>query len=171
MALPAYGVDTETLVDAPQCSASGEFCFLCAFEPDAVAESDAYTSLVELISDLVDAKREIPAIVRTVSAAYERTVRRTISYTHPDTNEIVPAPEWSHSSIRRHLLFSEQFPGLFHGVVTCMLHSIIIRYNARMIDAETNEPIEEKRRAFIDTLGALQKWDAGAAKEFKRRRR
>ncbi|MEK9527881.1 MAG: hypothetical protein VW491_03140 [Gammaproteobacteria bacterium] len=159
MTTPAYGIDPETLVDAPQCSSSGEFCFLCAFEPDTRADGDAWQSIVDLINNLVEAKREIPAIVRTVVSVYDHSVRPSLVYTHPDTGATVERPRWSGSSVRRHLLFSEQFPKLFGGVVTCMLHSIIVRYNASMIDEATGAPIEETRKAFVDTLKALQRWE------------
>jgi len=160
MTTPAYGLDPETIVDAPQCSASGEFCFLCAFEPDARADGDAWQSIVDLIHTLVAAKREIPAIVRTVVSVYDHSVRPSLVYTHPDTGATVERPRWTASSVRRHLLFSEQFPNLFGGVVTCMLHSIIVRYNASMIDSTTGAPIEETRRAFVDTIKALQRWES-----------
>ena len=129
--LPAYGVDAATLVDAPQCSQSGEFCFLCAFEADANG-NDLYGSVVDLVEHLVAQKREIASIVRQVSQVYDTTVRDSVVYNHPDTDEEIRQPHWSHSSIRRHLLFSTQFSGLFDQVVQHILHSLVVKHNATM---------------------------------------
>lgn len=160
--MPAYGIDTATLADGPQCSASGEFCFLCAYEGDDGGEGDVWQSVTDLIHDLVAAKREVPAIVSAVVKAYDQAVRPTLRYTHPDTGAVVVSPAWSHASVRRHLLFSRAFPALLDGTVTCMLHSIIVAYNKGLIDSHTGEPVEDKRRAFVDTIGALAKWEKHA---------
>ena len=156
--LPAYGLDPATLVDAPQCSASGEFCFLCQFEPDCEG-NDLYTCITDLIDHMAHHKRELPAIVREVGRVYASQVRDSVEYRHEDTGELVQRPEWSASSIKRHLLFSTQFSGLFDQIVRHILHSLVVRHNATMLDGETGDPIEEKRRALCDTLKSLQSWE------------
>ena len=156
--LPAYGLDPSTMVDAPQCSSSGEFCFLCAFEADA-DENCLYSSIVDLIMHLASQKRELSFIVRAVRDTYNRTIRDTITYKHPDTNAIIAKPAWSMQSIKRHLLFSTQFSELFDQVVRSILHSLVVRHNATIIDADTGDPIEEKRKALCDTLKTLQSWE------------
>ena len=156
--LPAYGLDPSTVVDAPQCSASGEFCFLCQFEADAHG-NDLYTSITDLIDHMAQHSRELPAIVKQVSNVYNDTVRDSVRFEHPDTGEVIERPEWSMTSIRRHLLFSTQFSALFDQIVRHILHSVVVRHNATLLDAETGDPIEEKRRALCDTLKTLQSWE------------
>ena len=159
--LPAYGLDPASLAEAPQCSASGEFCFLCEFEADQEGNC-LYSSVVDLIDHLSRSKREIPTIVRAVHRCYEETIRSTVTYTHPDSNQEVHQPEWTPSSIRRHLLYSQNHPQLFDQTVVSILHSLVVRWNAGLIDAETGEPIETKQRALTDTLKALQSWEKHA---------
>lgn len=156
--LPAYGLDPSTMVDAPQCSSSGEFCFLCAFEADS-DDNCLYGSIVDLIEHLARTKRELPFIVRQVRDTYNATVRDVVKYKHPDSGQEIEKPAWSLASIRRHLLFSCQFGGLFDQVVRSILHSLVVRHNANMIDADTGDPIEEKRKALCDTLKSLQSWE------------
>ena len=156
--LPAYGLDPSSLVDAPQCSSAGEFCFLCAFEADAEG-NDLYSSIVDLVTHLARQKREISTIVRTVFDVYNKTVRDSVVHTHPDTKQVIRSPAWSIQSIRRHLLFSTQFSDLFDQIVRHILHSLVVRHNANLIDGETGDPIEEKRKALCDTLKSLQSWE------------
>ena len=180
LTLPAYGLDPSTLVDAPQCSASGEFCFLCQFEPDCEG-NDLYTCITDLIEHMAHHKRELPAIVREVGRVYETQVRDSVEYCHEDTGEVIKRPEWSATSIKRHLLFSTQFSDLFDQIVRHILHSLVVRHNATMLDADTGDPIEEKRRALCDTLKSLQSWEQhigvrgsprdGAEGNVKKRRR
>jgi hypothetical protein len=143
---------------------------LCAFEADKSSDTDEYRQICELIVDLVHQHRELPAIVRTVAGVYEKTVRPNIVYTHPDTGADVVSPCWGEASVRRHLLFSRQFPELFDDTVTSILHSLIVRYNAKIIDTETALPIEETRKALTDTLIALEKWERHAERPRKRQR-
>lgn len=169
MTTPAYGIG-DSIGDGPQCSASGEFCFLCAFEADKGSDTDEYRQITDLIGDLVAQRRELPAIVRTVASVYDSSVRANIVYAHPDTGAKVVSPCWAESSVRRHLLFSHQFPELFDDTVVSILHSLIVRYNAKIIDTETELPIEETRKALSDTLLALEKWERHAERPRKRHR-
>lgn len=159
--LPAYGLDAESIGEGPACHAAGEFCFLCQFEasedPDA---HDLYTSIVDLVNHLSAQHRELPAIVRTVSNTYNATIRDCISYKHPETGQLVEKPDWSCSSIRRHLLFTDnRFPQLFDSVVQHILRSLIVAHNRNLICEETGEPFEDKRRALMCTLNSLARWE------------
>ena len=40
-----------------------------------------------------------------------------------------------------------------------ILHSVVVRYNNSLIDAETGVPIEDRRKALCDTLRSLQQWE------------
>lgn len=158
--MPAYGVSPETLADGPQCSQSGEWCFLCAFQPSEDLDTCPYTSITDLVSHMAAQKRELPNIINAVHSAYNSTIRDTISHQHPDTGEVIEKPVWTKSSIQRHLLFSNQgaCSGLHDQLIRHILHSIIVRHNATMVD-ERGECVESKRKAFCDTLKALQSWE------------
>ena len=156
--LPAYGLDPRTVVDSPSCSSSGEFCFLCEFERDS--EGDCmYGSIVDLIEHLARNKREVPTIVKQVFNVYNQTIRDSIEYTHPDTCQVIKAPAWSTNSIRTHILFSQQFSSCWDHTVRHILHSIIVAQQSRIIDAETGDVFEEKRKGLCDTLKSLQSWE------------
>lgn len=161
--LPLYGLDPETLVNAPQCSGSGgEFCFLCSHERDAEQGHGTeclYTSIVDLVNHLSSSKKEVTTIVREVQRCYNDTVRDSVVYKHPETGVDVVAPEWTKQSIMRHLLFSNQFD-LFDAIVRHMLHAIVVKQNATMICPDTLEVFEDKRVAFTNTLKSLQSWEA-----------
>jgi len=166
----AYGVDPSKDVDGPQCSASTDFCFFCAFEPDPDAEggeADYHRCLTEFVSSLAEQDKEIPLIVDLLHQYYHRSVRKHISWKRPDTGVTVCQPEWTKDSIRRHLLHSNQFPALFSSIIRNIFHSIIVKHNETMLDADTGMVVEEHRKAFVDTIAEYRKWCAtqqGAAK-------
>lgn len=176
--LPAYGIDPDTLSEGPQCSANaGEFCFLCQYEADG--ESNClYSSIVDLVQHLASDKRELPFIVQQVQKVYNATVRDSVSFTHEDTGEVIERPAWSKASITRHLLWSTQFTDqIFDQTVRHMLHALVYRHNNTLVDAETSEVIEDKRKALTDTLKALESWEkhcglrGGAPAPITKRRR
>ena len=172
----AYAVDAARDHGGPSCVSSPDFCFFCSFEPDAVASADAdgamggrgdgdgdlYSSLVDLVNDLTGQKKELDLIVNVVASVYARTVQPHITW-ESLAGGVVEAPAWGKASIRRHILHSRQFAGLFPSVVRGMFHSIICKQNATMVDAETGMVVEETRKAFIDTADAYRKWETWAA--------
>ncbi len=172
----AYAIDAARDHGGFSCASSPDFCFFCSFEPDAVAtaeadgspggsgdgENDLYSSLVDLVNDLTGQKKELDLIVGVVASVYARTVQPHITWETP-AGGAVKAPEWGKASIRRHILHSRQFAGLFPSVVRGMFHSIICKQNATMVDEETGMVVEETRKAFIDTADAYRKWETWAA--------
>lgn len=158
--LPLYGIDERSAAEAPQCSSCGEFCFLCTFEGATEGnDEDIYTTITDLVNHMAQQKKEFVTIVRAVAQQYQQKIRPHVHFTHPETGQKVDKPEWTRSSIRRHLLFSGQFPQLFNEIVRHMLRGLVYRHNATLIDAHTGDPIEEKRKALMDTLQAVRHWD------------
>jgi hypothetical protein len=72
-------------------------------------------------------------------------------------NRELTGTPWSKESIRRHLLFSTEFDGLFACVVDQLFIALVTRLQARMVD-EAGCIDETARRAFIDTVEAMTKW-------------
>lgn len=152
--LPAYGIDPATHTDGPQCSASHEFCFFCYFESDpatAGTDCDLHGSLKSLVDHLGSADKELPMIVESVHNAYQTTVRPHITWDNP-TGVLVHNPVWSKDSIRRHLLYSAEFATLFNSVIRQIFHSIIIKQNESMVDADTGMVVDDHRKAFLQTV-------------------
>ena len=83
------------------CASVDEYCFLCSSIDDG-ADGEA-ASIRTFVAELVRQHKEINHIVTSVDDIYR--------------NEICGETPWSTDSIRRHLLFSTEFVGLFHGVV------------------------------------------------------
>ena len=83
------------------CASVDEYCFLCASVDDG-ADGEA-ASIRTFVAELVRQHKEINHIVVSVDDIYR--------------NEVCGETPWSTDSIKRHLLFSTEFVGLFHGVV------------------------------------------------------
>lgn len=145
--------------DGPQCSASGEFCFLCEFRNSGGTDgADPCADIKALIALMIEQKKELPVVVDAVQATYRNTIQSDVVYTHRVTNQIVTQPDWSSSSIEKHLLFSSEFPQVFSNVVVNIHQALIMRLNAQMINTNTNEVNEETRRSFVDTIASLSRW-------------
>ena len=160
---PAYGLTTPA---GPQCSQNDEFCFFCAYADMGCSHGDIdlRATLVNLVQTLHREKKEILSIVHAVNKRYNEDVR---PYTQSlsDATGPVESPEWTQESIKRHLLYSTEFPNLFPGVVTQIFQTILVQLNATMCNDE-GDLIEEKRKAFLDTVKSFQQWSTGrAAKE------
>jgi len=168
--IPAYGLDPSDHVNGPQCSATPDFCFFCQFETDpstAGTDCDLHGSLKQLVNHLGESDKEIPVIVDTVSSAFNSTVRPHISWTSP-SGVTIDGPEWTKDSIRRHLLHSNEFSGLFKSVIRQMFHSIIANQNETMFDRETGMVVDGHRIAFLQTVqGYRQFLDASRGKHAK----
>ena len=103
LVLPAgIRLDPASIVDGPQCSSSGAFCFLCQFEGDADG-NDLYSSMLNQIDHLACQKREL-SIVRTVHKSTTK-LSETQWRTNIRLKENICEPDWSMESIRRHLVF------------------------------------------------------------------
>lgn len=105
----------------PQCSLSGEFCFFCIFREQIQAEpefgeDDDCTSMKNLVHSLARQHKELPIIVTTVYNMYKKHIQPTLSYRHPITGIVINNPDWTKTSIQRHLTYSLEFPELFDGV-------------------------------------------------------
>jgi hypothetical protein len=156
LCVPAYATGGPNIQDTSgmHCSAFADtFCFFCKFERNSDAsgtESDLYGSLADMVDHLAEMNREPSAIVCHVHDAYEVTVRQHIE----------GRPEWTKTSILRHIMYSGQFERIVDTSVGQMLTSLIARQNASLVDKATNVVIEENRRAFCDTVGTLIKWKA-----------
>lgn len=165
---PAYVVNawhTGAPTVGPQCSASGEWCFACTHCEGGPAESDGLGNIKGLVRIMIGERKELPTIVLAVEQLYNETVRAHTTYTTP-AGFVVNAPAWSKNSITAHLIFSTEFPELYHCVIVQCLQSILMQLNAKMLTAD-GDVDEHTRKAFLETTTALAKWNAGAAKKIK----
>ena len=159
-AMPAYNVSAWQVgclhanYSAPQCSAAGEFCFFCEYRDDGGPCQD----MKALAKLLISQGKELPVVVRTVQDQYNETAREDVVCKHPITGAELVAPEWTLSSIQKHLLFSNEFSKAFSKVVENQFTSVIMHLNAQMIDSKTKKVIESTRKAWVDTVKAFKMW-------------
>ena len=145
---PAYAMSHTG--SGPQCSHSSEYCFFCEHASDGSCgdgDVDLRATLVTLVNLLHREKKEVSVIVDTVACRYNEQIKM-----HVDGEM-----DWPKSSIRRHLLYSSEFSQLFDGVVTQIFHTIVYNLNDNLMGVD-GQVDEEKRRAFVDTVKALQGW-------------
>jgi hypothetical protein len=139
----------------PQCSANGEFCFLCAFRESGAAD-DVCSDMKAMIRIMVQQNKELPVIVEAVQSNYNANIRPEVTHKLPG-GTIVESPEWTKTSIQTHLVFSTEFEGLFENVVTHIHQSVIMHLNAKMLKPSGHVD-EETRKALIETVASLNKW-------------
>ena len=128
--------------DFVQCSSSNDYCFLCENVDPEGSDGNA-AAIRSFVRELVAQKKEMPFVVNSVHTIY--------------TSEMNEQTPWSKQSIKRHLLFSSEFDGLFACVVDQLFISIIMRTQSRMID-ETGGIDEVNRKALLETVAAFGKW-------------
>ena len=165
---PAYVVNawhTGAPTVGPQCSASGEWCFACTHCEGGPAENDVLGNIKGLVRIMIEQRKELPTIVVAVEQVYNETARAQITYTTPG-GAVIQAPAWSKNSITAHLIFSTEFPELYHCVIVQCLQSILMQLNAKMLTAN-GEVDEHTRKAFLETTTALARWNAGVTKKLK----
>lgn len=153
----AYVVDAwfnGELGGGPQCSASGEYCFLCDHSV-GVGEGDPVGDLKAVIKKMIAGRKELPVIVSTVKEIYESHLREHVIARGP-TGQQIEKPDWSRRSISCHLVYSTEFPELFESVVTQIHQSLIMKLNSEVIVNGTVVPdtAEELRK----TVASLKKW-------------
>jgi len=166
--VPAYNLDTWNVGrGGPQCSQNGEFCYFCAFtNPNSTPQSDKKrnnknddcSALWDIVDTLVEQKKELPHVINTVHTIYSKHVQPSVKYIHPDTKTSIYKPSWSKDSIKRHLLFSSNYPQLFDNVVDHIFQSIIYSQNNTVMDPSTMSVIEDRRSSLMDTINNFSKW-------------
>lgn len=139
----------------PQCSANGEFCFLCAFR-ESGSTDDICSDMKAMIRIMVQQSKELPVIVDAVQANYNANIRADVTHKLP-SGVIATAPEWSKTSIQTHLVFSTEFEGLFENIVTHIHQSMIMHLNAKMIKPSGHVD-DDTRKAMLETVASLNKW-------------
>ena len=123
----------------PQCSSSTDFCFFCAFDNVGNAESsvhNVYENLKDIVRSMAENKKEISAIVQAVHKNYEEYVRPHVDYCHPVTQVTLSKPEWNTESIKRHLLYSTEFRGLFQAALEQVFHSLFTVQSANLVEVD-----------------------------------
>lgn len=131
-----------------QCSNAKEYCFLCENVDPEGSDGNA-AAIRTFVRELVSQKKEMPFVVNSVYEIY--------------TTEMGEQREWSKESIKRHLLFSTEFEGLFSCVVDQLFVSLIMRTQSRMLD-ETGAVDETNRKALLETIKAFGQWKKDRAK-------
>ena len=165
---PAYVINawhTGAPTIGPQCSASGEWCFACTHCENGPRESDVLANIKSLVKIMIEQRKELPTIVLAVEQVYNETARENVTHVTP-SGRVITAPPWSKNSITSHLIFSTEFPELYHNVIVQCLQSILMQLNARMLTS-AGEVDEHTRKAFLETTNALARWNSGAPKKIK----
>ena len=161
---PAYDISAwnSSGSGGPQCSMSGNFCFLCVFrdESDDITdgEEDDCGALKTMIRALAREKKEIPIIVNSVYTLYEKHIRPQCEYTHPITGVLVKKPKWNKTSIQTHLIYSREFPDLFDSIVEQVFHTVINSQQQRVMNKNTGAVLEDKRRSLMDSINNCSRW-------------
>jgi hypothetical protein len=164
----AYPVDPSSDADGPSCASHPEFCFLCQFQADASAgdDNDLYSSIVDLIHGLCRGQsKELSVVVNVVYGIYKSTVQPHVTWDNVANGVVTENPAWSKASIRRHLVYSRQFSYVFSSVIRSIFHSVIMKQNETMLDADTHLLVEETRRSFCDTVAEFRKFETWAASQ------
>jgi len=136
----------------PQCSANGEYCFLC---DHCEQQGDPVGDLKGVVRKMVGQRKELPTIVNAVSVIYNDHIRGDVVAKGPTGAELV-APSWSRHSISCHLVYSTEFPELFEAVVTQMHQSVIMALNRELIAA--NGVVPEACDELRKMTASLKKW-------------
>lgn len=158
--MPVYNTCTWSAkgrrVHAPQCSQHDEFCYLCLFSPKDESEDgdDYYSTLVDIISDLVDEQKELPHIVKIVRHTYDSNIRPHIVYVDVENDIEIKSPSWSLDSIQRHIAHSSQWPSMPFRICESILTGAIV-LQQKIINKSTGEIDEDKRKALMDTMKTL----------------
>lgn len=156
---PAYAVEAwfnGEMGAGPQCSANGEFCFLCEFS-EAGDECGHVADIKALVRLMVSQKKEMPVIVAAVQEAYNERVQAEVEVTAPN-GKLIKQPNWSRSSISCHLLYSTEFPELFQSVVVQIHQSLIMQLNKQAIaNGEVDTSTTEELRKMVVSL---KKWQS-----------
>lgn len=141
-----------------QCSTVGEYCFLCYHEDDDT--NDDIKQLHANIKVMVRAGKELPVIVKCVQVYYNENIREFVKdVIHLDTKQpIGDAPEWSLSSIERHLIYGKFCSEVFNNVIEDQFKAHIMHFNARMIDGRTGDVIPDAHKMWMETVMAYKKW-------------
>lgn len=142
----------------PQCSARGEWCFACTHMVGGPQETDVLANIKSLIRVMIAQRKELPTIVLAVEELYNDTGRPHTTFTTPSGITKV-SPAWSKNSISAHIVFSTEFPELYHNVIVQCFQSMLMQLNAKMLTAD-GEVDEHTRKAFLETTAALAKWNA-----------
>ena len=132
---PLYGLNG----NGPQCSGSTDFCFFCAYDNGGNTESseqNLYDNLKDIVRSMAENKKEIDAIIQAVAKNYEEYVRQHVEYCHPVTNVTLSRPEWTTESIKRHLLYSTEFRGLFQAALEQVFHSLFTVQSASLVETD-----------------------------------
>ena len=161
---PAYNVNAWNggKADGPQCSAAGEFCYFCAHqlneEDTEFGAEDDCLALKNMVRSLARQQKEFPHIITSVYNLYENHIRKEVEYVHPITGVNLKQPKWTKSSIQRHLMYSNEFPELFDGLVNQVFHSIIQRQQENVMSNDMAGVIEDRRKALMDTVNTYTRW-------------
>ena len=113
--------------------------------------------LKELARQLASEKKEVEVIAQAIFQAYNDMVREDVEWTAPD-GKVIAEPEWSITSIQRHLLFSTEFTDLFDNSIDQIFHSLIFRLNDRAINTADMSVDKDTHTMLMDTIKNFRMW-------------
>lgn len=167
---PLYGLGGV----GPQCSGSTDFCFFCAFDNGGnakLSDTNLYENLKDIVVQMAQNKKEISSIVTAVHNNYTQYVQQHVEYCHPVTQVSMKAPEWNTESIKRHLLYSTEFRGLFQAALEQVFHSLFTVQSAGLVATDETTGKSEidsmRLKEFNETVKtylAFQKHQQGKTK-------
>lgn len=190
---PAYNTNAWRTSDSygPQCSQSGDFCFLCyknrktPIESSREDDGDGDAEEVALDDDMPDEQRdwvaqtksvistyvaeklERPIIVMKVYALYNKHIRKRVKYRNFHTGEIVHRPMWTRESIDRHITHSGEWPEIYETNVDQAIHAVMDTQQQHLRDMSTGMMIPERVEQWMKTGEFLIKWKTYRAKHGK----
>lgn len=142
-----------------QCSAGGEFCLFCKYRQneDTSAENDGIADLKAKIRIMLREKKERVEIVRLVHQEYQQFKSEIEWVNHK--GQLEQGPEWTMTSIERHLVFSTEFKEFFANEVE-NVYVNAIEATSRQLFNDDGSVDPKMMKHFKDWTHAYKQWRA-----------
>lgn len=147
------------------CSGTSEFCFLCSYMSTEECEVD----LRAHISELAERGSEVITIARAVYSIYNSAIRPTLVHVDDDGTKHT-SPEWTLDSIKKHLLLSGEYEGIFSSYERYVLKSLILRQAESVID-ETGAVDDGRAKQLLASIKLFSEYRAKACPPATKRQR
>lgn len=145
-----------------QCSAFPDvFCFGCRFcmlsKATDPGKEDALRGIENLIDECATRRFDLLTTTAAVKKQYDIHVRPSVEYKDKH-GKIHIQPEWSMSSIERHILSIPAGLFFFNNIHTHHLQGILMIESSRLLDLDAMKIIESNKAAYITTLREYGTW-------------
>lgn len=147
------------------CSGTNEFCFLCSY----MSTEDCEVDLRAHISELAERGSEVVTIARAVHSIYNSAIRPTLVHVDDDGTKHT-SPEWTLDSIKKHLLLSGEYEGIFSSYERYVLKSLILRQAESIMD-ETGAVDDGRAKQLLASIKLFSEYRAKSCPPAAKRQR